>query len=243
MANFGLGLAQGFQQGLNMSEALRQRQMRDALAEASGLTPTEIPGQNISAPEVASRNLQADIAAGLTPEDVQGLQRAAPQAETTPTRYTMGGVTYDRPLTQDQIDAARTRAKAAAYGRFGESAQEELLLRGLRQEEFARAEEDRKKAEAQRAAELHPLKVETERLGLRTATDQAALASANRNALANMAQMRADNTPITAQSLAALAAKTGADYTTLVSAQTAHLGFTEKEAADKMFAALIRQSN
>ena len=152
MANWARGLASGFETGVRVGDLLEQRRQREELAKAYGLTPQEQQAavatpEQLARAQAETQGLQRqDIAEfGLTPEEAQ---RYAPTMPTegqrvAPSTYTLGGVSFQRPPTQQEIDAARARAAADVYGRFGDAARREEIMRGLRAEERATAAEAR----------------------------------------------------------------------------------------------------
>ena len=151
MADFFRGLQGGFQTGMQLGQAMRQRRMEEDLARAYGLTPQEqqaamaTPEQLQRAQAETQALQQQDIAEfGLTPE-TQGLYtQRMPQegARVGPSTYTIGKESFAQAPTQAQIDAARMRAAADVYGQYGDAARREELMRGLRAEERAQAEQE-----------------------------------------------------------------------------------------------------
>lgn len=120
MADFFKGLAGGFGTGLQFGQAMRERDERERLREAMGLTPQEM-AQRPATPEELGRaqaetqRLATQDAAefGLTPQDqamyapqmpVEGQMRTA--------QYGLGGQTFSRMPTQQEIEAARYSAAA-----------------------------------------------------------------------------------------------------------------------------------
>ena len=146
------GLTEGLQTGMRLGSVLREAQQREDLARAYGLTPQEqlaaaaTPEQLQRAQAETQALQQQDIAEfGLTPE-TQGLyaQRMPQEGmRVAPPTYTLGSQTFQQAPTQEQIDAARVRAAADVYGRYGDAARREELMRGLRAEERALAAERR----------------------------------------------------------------------------------------------------
>lgn len=154
MADFFKGLSGGFQSGLQFGEAMRAKEERERLREAMGLTPQAME-QRQATPEELSRaqaetqGLAAQDAAmfGLTPQD-QGMY--APQMPVEgqrigATQYGLGGQTYNRMPTQQEIDSARYAAAANVIGERDPAA----AFR-MRQEQVR----------MQREAELAPLQLE-----------------------------------------------------------------------------------
>lgn len=121
MADFFKGLAGGFGTGLQFGQAMREREERDRLRQAAGLTPQEMQ-QRMASPEELAR-AQAETQ-GLAAQDAEmfGLtaqdQAAyAPQMPVQgqrigPTQYGLGGQTFNRMPTQQEIQQARFGAMA-----------------------------------------------------------------------------------------------------------------------------------
>jgi hypothetical protein len=121
MADFFKGLSGGFQTGLQISEALRAKQERERLREAMGLTPQEMQ-QRQATPEELGR-AQAETQ-GLAAQDAAmfglGPQEQAAYAPQMPvegqrigaTQYGLGGQTFSRMPTQQEIETARYGAAA-----------------------------------------------------------------------------------------------------------------------------------
>jgi len=121
MADFFRGLAGGFQTGLQFGNAMQQREERERLREAMGLTPQEMQ-QRQASPEELGR-AQAETQA-LAAEDARmfglGPQEQAAYAPQMPVegqrvglpRYQLAGQTYDRAPTQQEIQQARYGAMA-----------------------------------------------------------------------------------------------------------------------------------
>ena len=136
---------------MQLGQAMRQRRMEEDLARAYGLTPQEqqaamaTPEQLQRAQAETQALQQQDIAEfGLTPE-TQGLytQRMPQEGQRVgPSTYRIGEQTFTQAPTQAQIDAARMRAAADVYGQYGDAARREELMRGLRAEERAQAEQE-----------------------------------------------------------------------------------------------------
>lgn len=160
MANWARGLASGLETGVRIGDLLEQRRQREELAKAYGLAPQEQQAP-LATPEQIGR-AQAETQAlaaqdaemfGLAPQDMQRYAPAMPQegARTGMSTYRLGEQVLQRAPTQAEIDAARTRAAADVYGRYGETARREELLRGLRAEQRAQTAEERAAAAESRA--------------------------------------------------------------------------------------------
>lgn len=121
MADFFRGLAGGMQTGLQFGRAMQERQERERLREAMGLTPQEMQ-QRQASPEELGR-AQAETQA-LAAEDARmfglGPQEQAAYAPQMPVegqrvglpRYQLAGQTYDRAPTQQELQQARYGAMA-----------------------------------------------------------------------------------------------------------------------------------
>ena len=148
-------LNEGLQTGLQLGRTLRDARMGEELAKAYGLTPEEQQAAQATPEQLAGARAetqalqQQDIADfGLTPAEAQRYAPTMPQEGQRvglPT-YRMGALTFQQAPTQEQIDAARMRAAADVYGRYGDAAKREELMRGLRAEERALAAERRAQA-------------------------------------------------------------------------------------------------
>lgn len=146
------GLTEGLQTGMKLGSVLREAQQREELAKAYGLTPEQqqaamaTPDQLQRAQAETQALQQQDTAEfGLSPQEAQKYAPAMPQEGQRvglPT-YRLGGQTFQQAPSQEQIDAARLRAAADVYGRYGDVAKREELMRGLRAEERATAAERR----------------------------------------------------------------------------------------------------
>lgn len=120
MADFFKGLAGGFQTGLQFGNAIQARQERERLREAMGLTPQEMQQRPATPEELGRAQAETQRLAtrdadefGLTPQDqamyapqmpVEGQMRTA--------QYGLGGQTFSRMPTQQEIDSARYAAAA-----------------------------------------------------------------------------------------------------------------------------------
>lgn len=121
MADFFKGLAGGFGTGLQFGQAMRERDERERLREAMGLTPQAME-QRQATPEELSRaqaeaqGLAAEDARtfGLTPQDqaMYAPQMPVEGQRIGATQYGLGGQTFSRMPTQQEIEAARYSAAA-----------------------------------------------------------------------------------------------------------------------------------
>lgn len=168
MADIFKGLAGGFGLGMQLGQAVRERRQREALAEAYGLTPQEQLAREATPEELQRAQAEAqalqqrDVADfGLTPQEAQQYAPAMPTqgARVSMPTYTLGGQTFSRAPTQEQLDDARMRAAADVYGQFGDAARREELMRGLRQEQRSRAQEARSAAGFETQQELAGLQI------------------------------------------------------------------------------------
>ena len=121
MADFFKGLAGGFGTGLQFGQAMQQRQERERLREAMGLTPQEMQQRQASPEELGRAQAETQALAaedarmfGLGPQEqaayapqmpVEGQRIGAPQ-------YGLGGQTFSRMPTQQEIQQARYGAMA-----------------------------------------------------------------------------------------------------------------------------------
>jgi hypothetical protein len=121
MADFFKGLAGGFGTGLQFGQAMREREERDRLRQAAGLTPQEMQQRQASPEELARAQAETQ---GLAAQDAEmfglGLQDQAAYAPQMPvqgqrigpTQYGLGGQTFNRMPTQQEIQQARFGAMA-----------------------------------------------------------------------------------------------------------------------------------
>jgi len=121
MADFFKGLAGGFGTGLQFGQAMQQRQERERLREAMGLTPQEMQQRQVSPEELAraqaeTRGLAAQDAEmfGLGPQEQTAYapQMPAEGQRVGLPRYQLAGQTFDRAPTQQEIQQARYGAMA-----------------------------------------------------------------------------------------------------------------------------------
>ena len=151
-----MGWASGFSAGTQLArgalgayEQGREMRQREELAKAYGLAPQEQQSPLATPEQLAGAQAETQALAaqdaemfGLAPQDMQRYAPAMPQegARTGMSTYRLGEQVLQRAPTQAEIDAARTRAAADVYGRYGDTARREELLRGLRAEERAQEE-------------------------------------------------------------------------------------------------------
>ena len=151
MADFFKGLSGGFQSGLQLSQALRDREERARLREAVGLTPQEVQQREATPDEIGRARAEAQAMSaqdaevfGLSPQEqaayapqmpVQGQRVGLP-------RYQLAGQMYDRAPTPQEIQQAR-------YGAMADVIAERDPAAGLRMR--------RELEVAKRQDELYPL--------------------------------------------------------------------------------------
>jgi hypothetical protein len=242
MADFFKGLSGGFQSGLQLSQALRDREERARLREAVGLTPQEVQQREATPDEIGRARAEAQAMSqqdaevfGLSPQEqaayapqmpVQGQRVGLP-------RYQLAGQMYDRAPTPQEIQQAR-------YGAMADVIAERDPAAGLRMR--------RELEVAKRQDELYPLEkqklegalaqqaVQTQLSGVQLTAAQRAeqLNAGNQKAQGVLAQMRADGQPINSQNLAQVAKDSGADYNTLLASELNQIGFNQKTAEVEM---------
>lgn len=157
MADFFKGLAGGLQTGAQFGQLLREGEERKRLREAMGLTPQAME-QRQATPEELSRAqaytqaIAAEDAQtfGLTPQDQPAGISYAPQMPVEgqrigATQYGLGGQTFNRMPTQQEIEAARFGAAANVIAE-----RDPMAAMRMRQEQVR----------MQREAELAPLQLE-----------------------------------------------------------------------------------
>lgn len=109
MADFFKGLSGGFQTGLQFGQAMQQRREQERLQGIMQATPQEVNQPDYQRAQAETQGLAAQDAAefGLTPqEQIQ----YAPQAPAK--QYGIGGQTFNRMPTQQEIQQARYGAMA-----------------------------------------------------------------------------------------------------------------------------------
>jgi len=256
MADFFKGLAGGMQTGLQFGRALQERQERERLREAMGLTPQEIaarpPTQDELGRAQAYTQSIADQDARMfaTDDSVErrtGLFSNNPaerpiDASVAPqmpyvgqsvggTQYRLGGQTFSRMPTQQEIDTARY---AAASNVIAE--RDPVAAMRMRQEQIR----------MQREAELAPLQKqqlegqiagqgltqEAQRLTITEAEQKAKQDKSNRAAQTLLAKMSADGMPIDTVAANRIAAETGADIKFVTDAVLGQYNLTKASAND-----------
>jgi len=121
MADFFKGLAGGFGTGLQFGQAMQQREERERLRQAMGLTPEEMQQRQASPEELGRAQAETQALAAKDAMDFGlGPQEQAAYAPQMPAegqrvglpRYQLAGQTYDRAPTQQEIQQARYGAMA-----------------------------------------------------------------------------------------------------------------------------------
>lgn len=243
MADFFRGLTGGFQSGLQLGQAMRDKRQREELAQvfakpesyqdytpeqqrqiqglqASGAYDVEaVPGAEGQAPTLRyvpkqGLDLQGDMPGGpieVAPQQVQ--------------RY--GGQTVAGQFDPMVLQGLRAREAARVVGAYGDPVRAaQLEADALRMEREAKEAPLRQKVLEQNVA------LGGEQLTAAQRTNQ--MAAGNQKAQGVLAEMRANNQPITSQTLAQIAKDNNADYNTLLSAELNQIGFNEKTAAVEM---------
>ena len=243
MADFFKGLAGGFQSGLQLSQAMRDRQQREELAQAfakpesyTDYTPEQqkqiqglqasgaydveaVPGAEGQAPTLRyvpkqGLDLQGDMPGGpieVAPQQVQ--------------RY--GGQTVAGQFDPNQLRGLQMREAARILGASGDPARAAQLLQQAEDIDY-----NAKMRPLQEQATRQQLALGGEQLTAAQRANQ--VAAGNQKAQGVLAEMRANNQPITSQNLAQIAKDNNADYNTLLSAELNQIGFNEKTAAVEM---------
>lgn len=234
MADFFKGLAGGFQSGLQLSQAMRDRQQREELAQAfakpesyTDYTPAQqqqiqglqasgaydvqaIPGAEGQAPTLRyvpkqGLDLQGDMPGGSIEVAPQQVQR-------------YGGQTVAGQFDQNQLRGLQMREAARILGANGDPARAAQLLQQAEDIDY-----NAKMRPLQEQATR--LQIESAQVGLGRTRREEATAVANQAATQEMAELRTQG-PITQETISALAKKHGADPTQLLNAELAQYNFT-----------------
>jgi hypothetical protein len=121
MADFFKGLAGGFGTGLQFGQAMQARQERERLREAMGLTPQAMEQRQATPEELARAQAETQGRAaqdatdfGLTPQEqaMYAPQMPVEGQRIGATQYGLGGQTFNRMPTQQEIESARYAAAA-----------------------------------------------------------------------------------------------------------------------------------
>jgi hypothetical protein len=240
MADFFKGLAGGFGTGLQFGQAMQAREERERLREAMAMSPQEMQ-QRQATPEEFGRaqaetqGLAAQDAAefGLTPLDqptyapqmpVQGQRIGASQ-------YGLGGQTFARMPTQQEIQQAR-------YGAMADVIAERDPARAMQM----RQQLDEQAYQAKyRPLQLQSLEGQIEGQGLSRQAQRLTISESerklkqdesNRLAQGKLAELSADGTPIDTATANRIARETGADMTFVTDAVLKQYSLTKASAND-----------
>lgn len=240
MADFFKGLSGGFQTGLQISEALRAKQERERLREAMGLTPQEMQ-QRQATPEEFGRaqaetqGLAAQDAAEfeLTPLDqptyapqmpVQGQRIGASQ-------YGLGGQTFDRMPTQQEIQQARYGAMADVIAER-DPARAMQMRQQLDEQAYQAKERPLRLQSLQGEIEGQGLSRQAQRLTISESERKVKQDESNRLAGTRLAELSAAGTPIDTATANRIARETGADMTFVTDAVLKQYSLTKASAND-----------
>ena len=154
MADFFKGLAGGMQTGLQFGRAMQEREERERLREAMGLTPQAMEQRQATPEELARAQAETQGRAaqdatdfGLTPQEqaMYAPQMPVEGQRIGATQYGLGGQTFNRMPTQQEIESARYSAAANVLAE-----RDPMAAMRMRQEQVRMARE----------AELAPLQLE-----------------------------------------------------------------------------------
>lgn len=154
MADFFKGLAGGMQTGLQFGRAIQEREERERLREAMGLTPQAMEQRQATPEELARAQAETQGRAaqdatdfGLTPQEqaMYAPQMPVEGQRIGATQYGLGGQTFNRMPTQQEIESARYSAAANVLAE-----RDPMAAMRMRQEQVRMARE----------AELAPLQLE-----------------------------------------------------------------------------------
>jgi len=256
MADFFKGLAGGFGTGLQFGQAVRERQERERLREAMGLTPQEIaprpPTQDeFGRAQAYTRSIaDEDERMFATDDSVErrtGLFSSNPaerplDASVAPqmpyvgqsvggTQYGLGGQTFSRMPTQQEIDSARYAAAANVIAE-----RDPVAAMRMRREMDEQAYQAR-----ERPLRLQSLEGQIAGQGLTQKAQQITISEAerkvsqdkaNRNAQTLLADISAAGTPIDTATANRIAKETGADMTFVTDAVLKQYNLTKASAND-----------
>lgn len=208
-----MGWASGLQAGLQIGNALKQGQLRDALAEESkkyGVTEGAYGSE-----------LQQNI------EQVRALQAQNPE-QAAQYEPAIAELTRRVGLTAPDYSVA---SGAQNYGTM----QEAQRAAGA-QRTTGLADVYRGYGDIEKASELESRALQQQAAGLQVGKLQREESAdiGNKAAQAALAELKASGQPITSQTLAELAKTHKGDYNTLLAGETAQLGYDEKSAAMEM---------
>jgi hypothetical protein len=223
MGNWAAGLTQGFNTGLTMGNAFRQRGLRDQLAaEAEKYNPTEgAYGQGLQSNIEQVQGLkQQAIAGGMTPE--LAAQQYDPAIAELTRRSGLTAADYSVPTDT----SGKNYATFAEAQRAAAPMRSEGLANVYRQAgELDKADELLARAQQSRTAALQE---EAAGLAISATKRKEATDIANKNALAAIESRRAAGEPIDQKFLSVMATQYGADPKHLMDNELSKLGFDEK---------------
>ena len=241
-----MGFAAGFQVGAQAVErGLRMREeneQRERIKAAMGLTAQEVEQRQATPDELGRARAETQAMAaqdaevfGLTPQEQVSY---APQMPVEGqriglNRYQVGQQSFDRMPTQNEIEDVRYGAAANVLAE-----RDPVAAQRMRRELRIAKQQDelyplqKQQLEGALAGQTQALALGGEQLTTAQRINQ--LAVGNQNAQNALATMRAENKPITSQTLAQIAKDNKADYNTLLASELNQIGFTEKTAAVEM---------
>ena len=241
-----MGFAAGFQVGAQAVErGLRMREeneQRERIKAAMGLTAQEVEQRQATPDELGRARAETQAMAaqdaevfGLTPQEQVSY---APQMPVEGqriglNRYQVGQQSFDRMPTQNEIEDVRYGAAANVLAE-----RDPVAAQRMRRELRIAKQQDelyplqKQQLEGALAGQTQALALGGEQLTAAQRINQ--LAVGNQNAQNALATMRAENKPITSQTLAQIAKDNKADYNTLLASELNQIGFTEKTAAVEM---------
>lgn len=257
MADFFKGLAGGLETGARFGQMLREGEERKRLREAMGLTPQEIQSRQAT-PEEFGR-AQAETQA-LAARDAQMFAPApdsierrtgffsdnpaegpagglyAPQMPVEgqrigPTQYGLGGQTFNRMPTQQEIEAARFGAAANVIAE-----RDPVAAMRMRQDQIRMQRENElaplQKQQLEGSITGQGLAQQAQRITISEAERKVTQDKANRTAQTLLANMSADGMPIDTTAANRIAAETGADMTFVTDAVLKQYNLTKASAND-----------
>lgn len=256
MADFFKGLAGGMQTGLQFGRAMQERQERERLREAMGLTPQEIAARPPTQEELGRAQVYTQAIADqdarmfATDDSVQnrtGLFSSNPaerpvDASVAPqmpyvgqsvggTQYGLGGQTFSRMPTQQEIDSARYAAAANVIAE-----RDPVAAMRMRQEQTRMQRENelfplqKQLTESQIAGQ--GLAQQAQKITISKAEREAEQEKSNRTAQTLLAKMSADGMPIDTAAANRIAAETGADMKFVTDAVLGQYNLTKASAND-----------
>lgn len=213
MADFFKGLSGGFQTGLQLGQAVRERRQRDALAEEAaryGVTEGAFgPELQQNIQQLEGLKAQDPAQAAAYDQAIGELQRRAQMTAPDFTVASRGPTFATREEAQTAARPMRTAGLANVYRQFGD---------------LERADELESRAQAQ---ELAGIQIDRAR---RTAAEERGMKEAQ--LLLSGAEQAGQ--PITSDFLRVVANQTGANFNQLVDTAAKSLGFTEASATARI---------